>query len=305
MLRGIIARTVSRVKEAGAELPIISEIPLPATVLSVGGFYQPTILDYERMSIRDIVSILRELPQVAYGSAYGEEAGRWYSVKYPKAIKGAIPVAIGAARGGTIPSRTIPRVPDIPLITIARPPDIGFREIPRIKRDDFNSAEYCHRVADGARNRAKRIIGVPWPLSLLWDWFCDNFVYPVYYASWYVSGWILNVLWDAFVQPQIDKVRDSINSVIADANAKINLQFDRHTAAIETAINEVNKKVNEQLKRIQGAVNLRLEDLYKMWGIPTNMAVTPLHIRNATDAGFEFQSFGRVTCYWIAIGKRR
>jgi hypothetical protein len=304
MLRQIIAKTVSRVKEAGAELPIISEIPLPATVLSVGGFYQPTIIDYERMSIRDIASILRELPQVAYGSVYGEAAGRWYSVTYPKPIKGAVPVAIGAARGGTIPGRTIPKVPDIPQISIERPPDIAFKEIVRITRDDFNNAAYCDRVGGGARDRAKQAIGVPWPLDAIWGWFCDNVVYWIFFAGWYVSGWILNVLWDAFVQPQIDKVRDSINSVVSDANAKINLQFDRHTTAIATAVNEANRKVNDQLKQIQDALNLRLQDLYTMWGIPTNIALTPLHIRNVTDTGFEFQSFGKTTAYWIATGKR-
>jgi len=303
MLREIIAKRVSRVKEAGAELPIISEVPLPATVLSVGGFYQPTILDYERMSIRDIASILRELPQVAYGSAYGEVAGRWYSVTYPKSIKGAVPVAVAAARGGTILGRTIPKVADIGQISIPRPPDIGFKEITRIKRDNFNNAFYCDKVAAGARDRAKGLVPV-WPLDVIWGWFCDTVVYGIFYAGWYVSGWVLNVLWDAFAQPQIDRVRDSINSVVSDANTKINLQFDRHTGAIATAINNVNSKVNDQLSQIQDAVNARLQDLYATWGIPTNMSLTPLHIRNVTDTGFEFQSFGRTTAYWIATGKR-
>ena len=303
MLREIIAKRVSRVKEAGAQLPIISEIPLPATVLSVGGFYQPTILDYERMSIRDIASILRELPQVAYGSAYGDVAGRWYSVTYPKSIKGAVPVAIASARGGTIPGRTIPKVSDISQISIVRPPDIGFKEILRITRDDFNSDYYCKLVAQGARDRVNTL-SPPWPLNLIWDFVVGGIVYWGFYAGWYASGWILNVLWDAFMQPQIDKVRDSINSVVSDANAKINLQFDRHTGAIATAINNVNSKVNDQLKQIQDALNLRLQDLYTMWGIPTNMALTPLHIRNTTDTGFESQSFGRTTCYWIATGSR-
>jgi hypothetical protein len=271
MLREIIAKTVSRVKEAGAELPIISEIPLPATVLSVGGFYQPTLIDYERASVRDIVGVLREFPQFAYGSVYGEVAGRWYSVTYPKPIKGAIPVAIGSARGGTIPGRTIPRVGDITS-----------KEIIRITRDDFNSAAYCDRVGGGARDRAKQAIGVPWPLDAIWGWFCDNVVYWIFYAGWFVSGWILNVLWDAFLQPQIDRVRDSINSVVSDANAKI----------------------NDQLKQIQDAVNLRLQDLYTMWGIPTSMALTVAQIRNPTDNGFEFLSLGKMTIYWIATGKR-
>ena len=158
-------------------------------------------------------------------------------------------------------------------------------------------------MAQGARDRVNTL-SPPWPLNLIWDFVVGGIVYWGFYAGWYASGWILNVLWDAFMQPQIDKVRDSINSVVSDANAKINLQFDRHTGAIATAVNEVNRKVNDQLKQIQDAVNARLQDLYTMWGIPTNMSLTSIHIRNATDTGFEFQSFGKCTIYWIATGRR-
>jgi len=180
-IRGIIAKRISKLKRVGIETPIIDETALPAEVISVEGFFQPSLDVYERIeSIRDIIERLKNLPQIAHGTAYGEEAGRWYRVSYPKRMPGATPVAIGVARGGEIPRRTIPKVDDIVSKTIAR-----------VTRDDFNSAEYCDLVASAARDRAKEL-APPWPLDLLWNWFCDTFVYGVFYVGWYASGWILD-----------------------------------------------------------------------------------------------------------------
>jgi hypothetical protein len=188
--------------------------------------------------------------------------------------------------------KTIPTVPDLSQI----------RQIFRVTRDDFNNGYYCDVVGGGARDRAKKL-GPPWPLDIIWGWFCDTFVYTVFYVGWFFAGWILNVLWDSFVQVQIDRVGDSINGIAGDVNTKVNTQLTQIQNSMNAVIGDANTKINNQIGAIQDAVNLRLNDLYNMWGLPTNMIPTPLHVRNATSSGFEFQSYGNTTAYWFAIGK--
>jgi hypothetical protein len=278
------------------------ETVLPAEVLSVNGFKLPTLDTYRPEAIGDFLKNFSSLPSFAYGKASGPAAGVWYAVKYPKAMVGAVPIAIGLGRPGSIASRTIGRVGDILLKTIEPVRDIFGTEITRVTRDDFNSDAYCKVVAEGARDRVKQL-APPWPLDIVWDFVCGNLVYYAFYAGWYVSGWVLNVLWDSFVQVQIDRVRDSINGVVGDANAVINARLIRIQEAFNSVIGDANTKINGQIGAIQDAVNLRLNDLYSMWGLPTNMAPTPLHIRNATSTGFQFQSYGNTTAYWFAIGQ--
>ena len=242
-LRKRIAERLSGLDRTTGETPILDEVAVPATVVAVSGFNLPLTQGLAQGGILQQLQGFEGFPSFAWGTAVGNKAGQWYTVFYPHTIKGAVPVAIAQGR-----------------LT-----NINFREIVRVAREDygeqgdFNSDYYCKLVAQGARDRVNQL-APPWPLNLVWDFIVGGMVYWGFYAAWLVSGWILNVLWDVFIQKQIDNVRD--------------------------------------------AVNLRLNDLYAMWGIPTNMAVTPLHIRNASDTGFEFQSFGQVTCYWIAIGRR-
>lgn len=269
-VRERVASRMSRLAQRGVETPILDEMAVPAQVLSVNGFSVPTLDAFGPEALGDLVKSLQALPSIAYGKAAGATAGKWYAVKYPKTMSGAVPVCIGTGRAGSILTRGIPKVGDLGIIKILR-----------TVRDDFNSNYYCDLVGAGARDRAKNL-GPPWPLDMIWGWFCDSFVYAAFYVGWAVGGWILNVLWDSFVQTQIDRVADSINGVISDVNAKF----------------------TGQLAAIQDAVNLRLNDLYTMWGLPTNVVPTPLHVRNATDTGFEFQSYGNTTAYWLAIGAR-
>jgi len=228
-LRKRLAERLAKLPRATGETPILDQIAIPATVITVSGFNLP--------EAQGLLPQLQGFPSFAWGTAAGAKAGQWYAVYYPHTIKGSTPVAIGRGRLG----------------------DIKLREIVRTIRDDFTNDTYCGKIGAGARDAAKTF-SPPWPLDAIWGWFCDTFVYGAFFWAWKAGGLILNILWDTFVQTQIDKVRD--------------------------------------------AVNLRLYDLYEMWGFPTNMVPTPLHIRNISDSGFEFQSYGNTTTFWFAIGKR-
>lgn len=114
----------------------------------------------------------------------------------------------------------------------------------------------------------------------LGDWGVFNWIRDsIAYGLSYIFKWVFDVI----VGDQIDYVQEKVNEVIEDFNTK----------------------VNEQVDKITSRVNKVLTDLYKMWGIPTDKALAPVHVRNVTNTGFEFLSLGKHKIYWIAIGKRR
>lgn len=302
MLREAVSKRLSQLKDRGMATPIVNEVAMPAEVLSVNGFKLPTLDSFQPEAIGDFLKGLSSLPAFAYGKAAGAIAGQWYAVKYPKAMTDAVPVVVGLGRLGSINTRAIEKVRDVTFRAMEKVPDMTFRDILRVDRVDFNSAYYCNEVASGARDRAKTL-GPPWPLDTIWGWFCDIFVYTAFYAGWYAGGWVLNVLWDTYVQVQIDNVAASVAIVVGDANAKVNAQVQKIQDGVNSVIQDANTKINDQIGAIQDAVNLRLVDLYNMWGLPANIVPTPLHVRNAISTGFEFQSYGNTTAYWIAIGQ--
>ena len=330
-VRGAIARRLSGLRSRGAATPILNEVALPAEVLFEQDFAMPSL---SIPSIPSLSAFLKSIPGFAHGKASGSVAGQWYRVTYPTAIKNATPVAIGLGRIGQIVDRTIP-ISSIAKRSIVKKFILKrsivhlavplASPIPRVSRDDFNDAYYCDIVAAGARDRARQL-APPWPLDTLWGWFCDTFVYGAFYSGWYFSGWILNVLWDSFIQPQIDKVQDKIMEVVQnianvtwaqidkvqdalqgqvdEVQSSLQGQVDEVQSSLQGQVDEVQSSLQRQIGAVQDAVNLRLDDLYNMWGIPSGMIATPLHIRNPTNTGFEFQSFGSTTCTWIAIGER-
>lgn len=236
------------------------------------------------------------------GVSEGLEAGVWYKVLFSESILGARVVAVGEAKRGEIIFRTIDKVTDILPKTLAKVTDIASKTISRVERDDFNSPYYCDLVAAGARDRVHELdLGVL--LNPVKAIIADTLIYYSFYAGWLTMGWILNVLWDSFLQPQIDKVRDSINSVVADTNKKVNDQIDRVTDGVNAVITDLNSKINSQIDEVTDRVNLILGDLYAMWGLPFELAMAPVHIRNVTDNGFEWLSLGEQTIHWIAVGK--
>jgi len=127
------------------------------------------------------------------------------------------------------------------------------------------------------------------------------------------------------VRPQIVKVTDTMNENIRNHNAavqhalnvfnnnnryvfnRLNDEFRKQInniiASVNDRISQINANFTETINNTTDNVNAVLKDLYAMWGIPENMALTPVHIRNVTSTGFEFQSFGNTEVYYIATGK--
>lgn len=271
---------------------------------------------------------------IARGTAEGPEKGQWYSVTFPRQIDNPVVVAVATEREGSIERKNIPRVSSPPGENIPNMPTLGFpgvnfdkvsiyRNIPRIERDDFNSHEYCDKIAENAVDKAKDL-GPPSPLDSIWDWFCNNLVYTVAYYSWWGGGWVLNVLWDSFVQPQIDEVEKEIENTVDDINNEVNKlrqsidnqvndtvkeiemgvdnRLNDITDATNNAISKNYSNMQDQIDQVQARVNNRLDDLYEMWGIPDNVAIAPVHVRNVDKNGFEWLSLGDMKIQWIAVG---
>jgi len=182
------------------------------------------------------------------------------TIKLPTIPPITIPkVELPTVPGISFPGITLPAMPEIPEVSIPQVTDIITKEIERIQRVDFNSDEYCKLIAQSARDKVNTL-APPWPLNLVWDFVCGNLVYWGFYAGWYAGGWVLNVLWDSFVQPQIDRVRNSINSVVGEANAKINSQLTKIRDGFTDAFTKIKDTVNQGLadlkSKTEGAFNV-------------------------------------------------
>lgn len=127
-------------------------------------------------------------------------------------------------------------------------------------------------TSEGAiRDRVKRELGD-------WGWAANWMRDAIATAFGKVLYWVHRML----IQPQTDKVQDAINSTIGDFNSKIDRQIDRVTSR----------------------TNFVLKDLYSMWGIPSNLAIAPVHIRNVKSTGFEWLSLGDMKVHWLTVGLR-
>lgn len=297
-------------KEWGFGEGVIEKLtPLPSNIENLDVIENLNLPDIQRRLV------------IQHGTASGSGKRQWYKVIFPRPIRNPAVVAVAEVRTGEIIRKDIEKISDIVTKTIENIPNISFsgipsiEDIPRIARDDFNSDYYCDRVASRARDGLKNLGGIPWPLSSIWGWFCDHAVYWIAFYTWKAGGWVVNVLWDSFFQRQIDNIRNTINSNNAiissrvnsafnDASRKINNLKNKLVNSINETIGDTNAKINSQLSKIQDRVNNRIKDLYDMWGIPYDTAITPVHIRNVTSAGFEWLSLGDMKIYWVAVGRK-
>lgn len=312
-LRNRLARRVSGVKgETELDLPILSQIEETAGVeqRKQENFIKEDIDLAETESLRDLLPFFQNMPDFAWGEAHAKGRG-WARVRFKQPMKDPVVVAVGDARGTEMLEEYIEEVGDIrekSIDKIKKVGDIGSKEINRINRPDFNSDKYCRRVADHARDGAKNL-SPPWPFNYAWNWMCDTFVYNIFYYGWKGSGWIVNLLWDSFIQDQVDETLNTINDFVGDTNYKVNKQLqeitnivnDQVIRQINELVSDTNNKVNNQIDEITNKVNKVIPDLYKMFGIPDGVAITPMHVRNINSSGFDFLSLGDTTCYWVAI----
>ncbi len=314
--RRIAERIAAPLKRVGIETPILDEVPRKAEVLHeeffelVGGGRIAEAVEVGEVGGR-IAERIR-VPVFAHGKAYGETAGLWYKVSFPRRIGNPSVVCVGEARTTDFRKREIEKIPDltigktspIPLIEkIAIPPiDITFTR-------PYLTVLTVNDFIDGI----KRFLG---------DWGVFNWIRDaIAWAYGHVEYWAYTILWKRYAESvnkmldDIYKIFDSMRKGLSDM---VRLTNDR-LEALRVAINNCIASINAGMEGLRTGTNTRVETLrtkvneitgdiipalYDACGIPLGMALTPLHIRNVSEFGFEFQSFGQTTCYWIAIGSR-
>jgi len=112
-IRRVIASRISGLKKfTGAELPIVSEAPLPAEVEAQESFSPRGLAEEIRRveSIQGFLEIFLRLPSFCWGKASGPEAGRWYTVTFPEPLDSPSVVCVGEVRAGDIITRPLGRV---------------------------------------------------------------------------------------------------------------------------------------------------------------------------------------------------
>lgn len=297
-IRRRVAERISKVKKrAGLRTPILEEIPLAAEIL-------------ERFELPKGV-----IPAMARGKAYGETAGMWYRVRFPRPIYEPVVVCVGEARRGDIPrSKLVPSIP--PLEKLLDIPAI--EELKKVLKE---------KIPD---------------LTFSWKWeihipTADDFVALVkgFFGDWSVFNWMRDAIawaignfeyaiWDTLFRPRglekMNELLETIRGRINERLRKIRSTFNTKLGDIDDRLDTLRTRANDRLGKVGEGVDERFETLriktndsfamlfprlYDAWGLRRDMALTALHIRNVTSIGFEFQSYGSTTCYWIAVGRGR
>lgn len=267
-------------------------------------------------------TLLPKTPGIAGGIVTASSKG-WQLVEYADISNGQkirfsskpIVVALAEVRFGDVLPVTAPKitVPSIKLPTLSSMPSIVLptpSSIPRVARDDFNSGDYCQLVAEKARDKVHDL-DLGWLLNPAKAIIADTLIYWSFYAAMYGIGFILNVLWDSFVQPQIDKVENEIDARLADMRDKtqdavntIGAQIDSVLADFkgktQTAVNSFGTEIQTRVN--QGLTNV-IPVLYAMMGFGPGQLVTIVNTQKVTTTGFEYYALaeGQKTHY-VALG---
>ena len=273
-----------------------------------------------------------------WGKSYGPTKGTWYRAVFevPFTEEPSV-VVVAVARSGALITRVIDKIvtskvtaPEkISVATVTAPEKILAEkiakfEIPRIGIG--TAAEVGKKVADAYNEECKKRLGD-------WGWlnWARDGVCSVTWGVGYITGVWIHWMYTVLVQPQIDNVRDAVNKAIADQMDKINSalssqvdkinvrlgdlrgnvntalssQVDKINARLSTLVDNINGTNSSQIDKVIARVNTVLTDLYDSWGLPSGIIATPVHIRNLSTSGFEWQSYGGTTVHWIAIGKTK
>jgi len=325
ILRQVLAERVSGLKRrVELETPIVEEIPRMAKILSsIEMAFAPTPLGL--------------VPIIVRGKAYGEVAGLWYRVTFPRTLNEPSVATVGEGRGGVIPTPKAPTI-TIPAVSIgiAKAPSIAVAKVPTIAVASAAVPKAASIVIPVARTgKVPTSLGrfkCGWAIAGLTDGLNDlvetlesvlvriNEVVDDLVST--VDNTKKSVMsLDAKVDDLRTKVNDALDKLRANTEIAVNTGLDTLRTNVEPPVNAgldtlrknaestVNSGLDTLRTNTESAVNEGLAKvipaLYDAWGIPRTMAITPIHIRNVTSMGFEFQSFGRTTCYFIAIGSLR
>lgn len=263
-VRRKIAERISTVKKrAGLETPILGERALIAETL-------------ERFELPKGV-----IPAMARGKAYGETAGMWYRVRFPRPIYEPIVVCVGEARRGDIPrSKLVPKIEELKKVLKEKIPDLTIKwkwEIHMPTADDFV-------------NLVKGFFG---------DWSVFNWMRDA--IAWAI-GHFEYAIWDTLFRP---RGLDRMNELLETIRGRFNDRLEKIRGTFNTKLADIDDRLETLRSRTNTSFETVFPRLYEAWGLRRDMALTALHIRNVTSTGFEFQSYGATTCYWLCIGRRR
>lgn len=262
---------------------------------------------------------LQELfTDVQWGEAVGDAPGGWFRVSFQRPFT-AVPGVSGIAyaRTGSLPSRTVGAVsiPRLLAVKIPAPGTILAQKLSNIKIDRLDIGTPQDTIGNAMSNDCKTRLGDWGSLNWARDGICS-----VAYGVGYIAGAWIKWLWDKLVQPQVDKVENSINERISSVTDQINNAFsqfqvninqvfsaqaDRINAAIGTNLDNTNSAFAQFSRSLTDRVNVVLIDFYSATGIPLGIIISPIHVRNITPQGFEWQSFGNTRITWIAVGRGR
>jgi len=296
MLRSFVAERLSPLKKRlKLDTPVIEEVPVTARVMSSLAIEFPEALG--------------AIPVIVRGKAYGDSAGRWYRVPFAKALSEPSIVAVAEGRIGTIPRVAAPKI-TIPPVGIAK-----------------------------TRVEVPAAIPVPAPTTAaipvtLIPYVNESFPYLVSDVAW-VRDQICKPV--NSIVASLYRVQDRLNDAIGRINdgfSKTKKFIEDGYGASKKAVDDTNKSISDLRLKSEGAINTGLKDsgdntqkalngtvvntedsvnqglaslipsLYAAWGLPSSMIITPIHVRNVTSFGFEFQSYGETTCYYLAVGNR-
>jgi len=278
-LRQIIAERISPIKKRlKIETPVIDETPVVAKILSELALELPEILG--------------KVPMIARGKAYGETAGLWYRVAFAKALSEPSVVAVAEGRVGSIPSVAAPKITiarvEYPIISVAVPAAIPV-EIPTTVIPYINES-FPYLTSD---------------LAWVRDQICapiNRIVRSLYNVQSRINDTIGRIN-EGFAKTKkaVEDTNTSIGDLRGKSESAINMGLSGSSYYTQRALNTTI--INTQDSVNKGLASL-IPSLYAAWGLPSTMLITPIHVRNVTSTGFEFQSYGKTTCYYIAVGSK-
>jgi len=276
--RRIAERIATPLKRAGLETPVLEQIPHKAEQLTA--FYYQAV---EASGGRQVAELLK-IPAFAHGKAYGEIAGFWYRVTFSKPIMNPSVVAVAEGRRGAIPKVKAPTI-SIPTVELPKIRDIS---IPDITIPDFEIPRLPTAVGR---------FECGWAISRLTDGLND-----------------LMVVVETMLA-RINEIIDKVSGVVKETRDTIKATHDKlkenilaTQESLKESRNNTQTAINKYGEYIESSVNEGLSQiipiLYQIWGLPSDMVISPVSIRNVTSTGFEFQSLGKFTVHWICVGQR-
>jgi len=258
-------------------VPALKNIPLAAEIKSQTAFSFPESLG--------------KVPVIERGTAYGKTAGQWYRVTFRRELYDPSVVAVAMVRAGSIPKPTIAGI-NIATVTVS----VVSAAVPK------SASITLPTVRQGSVPTSLGRFTCGWAVTGITDGLNDLMT-----TLENVFARLNEVIEDLISTAQEAKGSlQSLDAKVDDLRGKVN-------TALSTLATNVQKSTNTGLdglrKNTEGSINSGLQtalaQLYAAWGLPTNVAVTPIHVRNVTLSGFEFQSFGDTTVYYIAVGSLR